>query len=149
MPDLAPGAVFAGHRIEGIAGKGGMGVVYRATHIALDHVVALKVISPDLAQDERFRRRFGEESRIAVSIRHPNVVPIHHAGEQDGLLFEAALVGGVEGERLHLPADRQQRCSPPASRKTRNGRPRRSASICSLSSPAERARGPTSCSSMV
>ncbi len=64
-----------------------MGVVYRATHIALDHVVALKVISPELAQDERFRRRFGEESRIAVSIRHPNVVPIHHAGEEDGLLF--------------------------------------------------------------
>ncbi len=87
MPDLAEGAVFAGHRIEGVAGKGGMGVVYRATHIALDHVVALKVISPALAQDERFRRRFGEESRIAVSIRHPNVVPIHHAGEEDGLLF--------------------------------------------------------------
>ena len=64
-----------------------MGVVYKATHIALDHVVALKVISPALAQDERFRRRFGEESRIAVSIRHPNVVAIHHAGEEDGLLF--------------------------------------------------------------
>jgi serine/threonine-protein kinase len=64
-----------------------MGVVYRATHLALDHVVALKVISPALAEDERFRRRFGEESRIAVSIRHPNVVPIHHAGEEDGLLF--------------------------------------------------------------
>jgi YVTN family beta-propeller protein len=87
MPDLTPGAVFAGHRIEGIAGRGGMGVVYRATHLALDHVVALKVIAPDLAGDERFRRRFADESRIAVSIRHPNVVQIHHAGEEDGLLF--------------------------------------------------------------
>ncbi len=84
---LQPGATFAGHRIEGLAGRGGMGVVYKATHIALDHVVALKVISPGLAQDERFRRRFGEESRIAVSIRHPNVVAIHHAGEENGLLF--------------------------------------------------------------
>ena len=84
---LQPGSVFAGHRIEGLAGRGGMGVVYKATHIALDHVVALKVISPALAEDERFRRRFGEESRIAVSIRHPNVVAIHHAGEEDGLLF--------------------------------------------------------------
>ena len=84
---LQPGATFAGHRIEGLAGRGGMGVVYKATHIALDHVVALKVISPALAQDERFRRRFGEESRIAVSIRHPNVVAIHHAGEEQGLLF--------------------------------------------------------------
>jgi YVTN family beta-propeller protein len=87
MPDLSPGAVFAGHRIEGIAGRGGMGVVYRATHLALDHVVALKVIAPALADDERFRRRFADESRIAVSIRHPNVVQIHHAGEEDGLLF--------------------------------------------------------------
>jgi serine/threonine-protein kinase len=64
-----------------------MGVVYRATHLALDHVVALKVIAPDLAGDERFRRRFADESRIAVSIRHSNVVQIHHAGEEDGLLF--------------------------------------------------------------
>ncbi len=84
---LQPGSEFAGHRIEGLAGRGGMGVVYKATHIALDHVVALKVISPALAEDERFRRRFGEESRIAVSIRHPNVVAIHHAGEEQGLLF--------------------------------------------------------------
>ena len=84
---LQRGSVFAGHRIEGLAGRGGMGVVYKATHLALDHVVALKVISPELAQDERFRRRFGEESRIAVSIRHPNVVAIHHAGEERGLLF--------------------------------------------------------------
>ncbi len=85
--DLKTGSVFAGHRIEGVAGRGGMGIVYRATHLALDHLVALKVISPALASDERFRRRFEEESRIAVSIRHPNVVPIHHAGEENGLLF--------------------------------------------------------------
>jgi len=37
MPDLSRGSVFAGHRIEGIAGRGGMGTVYRATHLALDH----------------------------------------------------------------------------------------------------------------
>jgi YVTN family beta-propeller protein len=84
---LEAGSVFAGHRIEGVVGRGGMGVVYRATHIALDHVVALKVISPELAEDERFRRRFTDESRIAVSIGHPNVVTIHHAGEEEGLLF--------------------------------------------------------------
>ena len=97
MPDLAPGTVFAGHRIEGVAGKGGMGVVYRATHLALDHVVALKVISPTLAEDARFRRRFEDESRIAVSIRHPNVVPIHHAGEEDGLLFVTMdLIEGID-----------------------------------------------------
>ena len=87
MAELAEGTVLAGHRIDGVAGRGGMGVVYRATHLALDHVVALKVIAPDLAHDERFRERFKRESRVAVSIRHPNVVPIHHAGEEDGVLF--------------------------------------------------------------
>ncbi len=87
MPDLKPGSVFAGHRIEAVAGRGGMGTVYRATHLALDHAVALKVISAELAADGAFRERFRSESRIAVSLRHPNVVPIHHAGEEDGLLF--------------------------------------------------------------
>src|SRR3954454_15692991 len=101
MPELEPGTVFAGHRIEGIAGRGGMGIVYRATHIALDHLVALKVISPALAADARFRRRFEEESRIAVSIRHPNVVPIHHAGEEDGLIFVTMdLIEGTDLRRL-------------------------------------------------
>ncbi len=101
MPDLNPGTTFAGHRIEGIAGRGGMGTVYRATHLALDHVVALKVISPDLAADEGFRERFRSESRVAVSLRHPNVVPIHHAGEEDGLLFVTMdLIDGPDLRRL-------------------------------------------------
>ncbi len=101
MPDLKPGTVFAGHRIEGIAGRGGMGTVYRATHLALDHVVALKVISADLAADDAFRERFRSESRIAVSLRHPNVVPIHHAGEEDGLLFVTMdLVDGPDLRRM-------------------------------------------------
>jgi serine/threonine protein kinase len=75
MPELAPGAVFAGHRIEAVAGRGGMGVVYRATHLALDHVVALKVISPELAADEIFRERFRSQpasirsgSRVAATV---------------------------------------------------------------------------------
>jgi serine/threonine protein kinase/DNA-binding beta-propeller fold protein YncE len=101
MPDLAEGAVFAGHRIEGVAGRGGMGTVYRATHLALDHLVALKVISADLADDESFRMRFKSESRIAVSLRHPNVVPIHHAGEEEGLLFVTMdLIDGPDLRRL-------------------------------------------------
>src|SRR4051794_5731944 len=81
------GQVFAGHRIEAEAGRGGMGVVYVATHLALNRRVALKLITPDLAADEGFRERFKQESMTAASIDHPNVIPIYHAGEEDGKLY--------------------------------------------------------------
>jgi serine/threonine protein kinase len=81
------GSVFAGHRIEAVAGRGGMGVVYVATHLALNRRVALKLITPDLAADEGFRQRFKQESMTAASIDHPNVIPIYHAGEEDGKLY--------------------------------------------------------------
>ena len=87
MPQLAPGDVFADHRIEGLAGRGGMGVVYRATQLGLERTVALKLITPALAEDADFRRRFVAESKAAAAIEHPNVVPIYHAGEHDGVLF--------------------------------------------------------------
>jgi len=87
MPEFAPGDVFADHRIEGIAGRGGMGVVYRATELGLERTVALKVITPVLAEEEDFRKRFVEESKAAASIEHPNVIPVYHAGERDGVLF--------------------------------------------------------------
>ena len=70
-----------------MAGRGGMGVVYRATDLRLDRPVALKLISEDLARDEGFRARFQRESRLAASIRHPNVITVFHAGEEDGLLY--------------------------------------------------------------
>jgi YVTN family beta-propeller protein len=110
MPELARGTVFAGHRIEGVAGRGGMGVVYRATHLALDHTVALKIISPELARDVVFRRRFETESRAAVSIRHPNVVQVHNAGEEDGLLF--VTMDLIEGSDLRGVINREGRVEP-------------------------------------
>jgi serine/threonine protein kinase len=85
--DLPTGSVFAGYRIEGIAGRGGMGVVYRATQIALDRAVALKLITPDLADDVDFRERFKRESMTAAQIEHPNVIPVYEAGEADDRLF--------------------------------------------------------------
>ena len=87
MPEFAPGDVFVDHRIEGLAGRGGMGVVYRATELGLERTVALKVIAPVLAQEEDFRRRFVAESKAAASIEHPNVIPVYHAGERDGVLY--------------------------------------------------------------
>jgi hypothetical protein len=64
-----------------------MGVVYRVTSIALRRIYALKVVAPELAMDPQFRERFKREMRIAASLRHPNIVGVHYADEQDGLLF--------------------------------------------------------------
>jgi serine/threonine-protein kinase len=86
-PELRIGEVFAGHRIDGVLGQGGMGVVYQATDMRLNRVAALKVIAPALSADEDFRRRFQRESQLAASVRQQNVVTIFQAGESDGLLF--------------------------------------------------------------
>ena len=87
--ELEVGSIVAGYRVDALISRGGMGVVYRATNVALGRIYALKVLAPELANDEHFRERFKREIRIAASLHHPNVVEIHYAGEQDGLLFVA------------------------------------------------------------
>ena len=84
---LQRGSVVGGYRIDELISRGGMGLVYRATNVALNRIYALKVIAPGLAEDEQFRNRFKREMRIAASLHHPNIVGIHYAGEQDGQLF--------------------------------------------------------------
>jgi serine/threonine protein kinase len=81
------GSVIGGYRIDDVISRGGMGIVYRATSIALRRIYALKVVAPELAVDPQFRERFKREMRIAASLRHPNIVGVHHADEQDGVLF--------------------------------------------------------------
>src|SRR4051795_6964185 len=101
MADLPAGSTFADHRIQAVAGRGGMGVVYRALHVPLKREVALKVIAPEVSQNEDFRARFRLELEAAASIQHPNVIPIHHAGEEDGLLYVTMrYVDGVDLARL-------------------------------------------------
>ncbi len=87
--ELSDGDEFAGYRVERRLGRGGMGVLYLAVEPGLDRRVALKLIAPEAAADEVFARRFAEESRIAASIEHPNVVPIYAAGEEGGVPFIA------------------------------------------------------------
>ena len=78
-----------------------MGVVYRAHDLALERSIALKLLSPNLADDPAFRERFLVESRLAASLDHPNVVPIHDAGEADGQLYLAMrYVEGTDLKRL-------------------------------------------------
>lgn len=96
--DLASGARFAGYVIEGVAGRGGMGVVYRAGQLRPSRIVALKVISPELADDSGFRERFTHESEIAASIEHSHVIPVYEVGEESHRLF--IVMRYVEGTDL-------------------------------------------------
>ena len=95
---LVPGSIFAGCRVEGVAGRGGMGVVFRATQLALQRPVALKAIAPDLAADTEYRERFQRESHLAALIDHPNVIPVYEAGELDGTLY--LIMRWIEGTDL-------------------------------------------------
>ncbi|HVO55707.1 MAG TPA: serine/threonine-protein kinase [Solirubrobacterales bacterium] len=103
MPEdrFAIGSEIAGYRIEAQIARGGMGVVYRATHLALERQVALKVIAQELAGNEAFRQRFLRESRIAARLDHPAVVPIYDSREVDGELIVAMkLIEGGDLRRL-------------------------------------------------
>jgi YVTN family beta-propeller protein len=70
-----------------VLGRGGMGVVYLAEDRRLKRKVALKLLAPQLAEDERFGERLLAESELAASLDHPNIVPIYEAGEADGRIF--------------------------------------------------------------
>ncbi len=83
------GDEFAGYRVRSVLGRGGMSVVYQAENLRLGNVIALKVLAPELASDDVFRARFLEESRIAASLNHPNVIPIYDMGSQEDLLYIA------------------------------------------------------------
>lgn len=101
--DAAPrvGESFGPYRIEEPLGEGGMGFVFRATGPGGDEV-ALKVVKPEIARDDIFRRRFDREARIAARLKHPHVVPVVDTGEQDGLPYMAQVFirGGSLDDRI-------------------------------------------------
>jgi streptogramin lyase len=87
--DRLVGTDLAGYRLESVLGRGGMGIVYLATDLRLERKVAVKLVAPELAADPRFRERFLRESRLAASLDHSHIVPVHAAGETDGHLWIA------------------------------------------------------------
>ncbi|MGN6586950.1 MAG: protein kinase domain-containing protein [Solirubrobacterales bacterium] len=105
MGDFAIGSEVAGYRMEGLIARGGMGVVYRATHLGLERPVALKVIAHELADRKGFRERFLRESRLAARLDHPAVVPIYDSREVDGELIVAMRL--VKGGDLRGLIDRE------------------------------------------
>src|SRR5690242_18095319 len=91
------GTVVAGFRVGSPIGEGAMGMVYLAED-GSGRQLALKLLSPELACDERFRRRFLRESSVAAGLEHPNIVPTFASGEEDGFLYLAMRY--VEGSDL-------------------------------------------------
>src|SRR6266511_3147175 len=107
---LPPGERFGDFEILSVAGQGGMGVVYRARQVSLGRVVALKIISPQIASSEDFARRFAYESRLAASIDHPHVVSIFSSGQVGGRSFIA--MQWIDGVSLHSMLANDQPLAP-------------------------------------
>lgn len=84
-----PGDAFGRYDVDAWIGRGGMGVVLRATHRDLERQVALKVLAPEIADDPAYRNRFLREARTLARLDSPHVVRVFDAGEQDGSLFIA------------------------------------------------------------
>ena len=103
LTDAPIGQVLAGkYRIEGLVKTGGMGAVYRATHLMLQKPIAVKLIKPELVTSQDTIQRFHREARAASQLNHPNIVTIHDLGQtEDGTLYIAMeLVPGISLKEL-------------------------------------------------
>ena len=98
------------YRLERELGRGGMGVVFRATDTALDRTVAIKVVHPELATHPSIARRFLAEARTIARLRHPNVVAVHTAGTAGGLLYY--VMDEIAGESLRQRLAREKQLDP-------------------------------------
>ncbi len=108
--DPRVGSELLDYRLEAVVGRGGMGVVYRAYDPRLKRDVALKLLAPEYATDDRFRERFLSETERAASLEHPNVIPIHDAGEVDGQFYLAMRL--ADGGDLKMLLAGEQKLDP-------------------------------------
>jgi serine/threonine-protein kinase len=100
-------AVAGRYFVEREIGRGGMGIVYLARDVALDRLVAIKLLPPELAASTELRTRFLREARTAAQLSHPNIVPIHAVEERASIVF--FVMGYVDGETL---GERVRRAGP-------------------------------------
>jgi len=94
----APPARLGDYRLLREVGRGGMGVVYEAVQESLGRHVALKVLSPGVAQRGLFLERFRREARAAARLHHTNIVPVYGVGEEDGTFYYAMQF--IQGQAL-------------------------------------------------
>ncbi len=108
---LAERALTAHYELDTELGRGGMGVVYRATDRRLKRVVAIKILPPELAFRGDIRSRFLREAQTAAQLSHPNIVPIYSVDEREGLVYfvMACVDGPTLARREHdegrMPVD--------------------------------------------
>jgi serine/threonine protein kinase len=93
------------YRIERELGRGGMAVVYKGVEVALDRVVALKVVPPDHANSAQAAERFRREAKLAASLDHPNIIPVYRVGQAGPLHYMAMKF--VEGRAVDAILEQQ------------------------------------------
>jgi serine/threonine protein kinase/WD40 repeat protein len=102
---LGSGAAFGGYRIEAVLGRGGMGVVYEAVHLALGRRVALKVLPVAGPRPAAQLERFLREAQTAAGLHHTNIVPVFDVGQAGGTPYYAMqLIRGTPLDRAAAPA---------------------------------------------
>ena len=107
LKDLPGKKILNRYEVRERIGGGGMSVVWKAYDLVLDRNVALKVLRPEMSEDEDFIRRFRREAKAAASLSHPNIVNIYDVGEDQGLYF--IVMELVEGETLRDRLKREKR----------------------------------------
>jgi len=98
--DHVAGSVFGVYEIESLIGRGGMAEVYRGRHTGLDRPVAIKILTPALSSDERFRARFTREGQTVAHLSHPNIVTVYDAGQTNDTYYIA--MEYIDGETLSV-----------------------------------------------
>ncbi len=101
------GMTLGGCRIQSLLGRGGMGTIYKAHHLALDKPVAVKVLAGHLEADAEFVERFQREARAAAKVEHLNVIQVLNVGEENALHF--IIMQFVDGENLEQLQERNGR----------------------------------------
>jgi len=106
---LAAGRMFGGYQLVDKIGQGGMGEVYKARQVSLDRVVAIKILSKALYDNDEFIKRFEREAKAIARITHPNIVGVYDFGQIDGLRFmvnefvDGSSLAKLISDRLILP----------------------------------------------
>lgn len=101
VPGLQPGTILAGHyEILCVLGQGGMSTVYKARHLLVDSMRAIKVIRSDQADNSKVLRRFQQEGKAALALEHPNIGRVYEFGIEPTLQKPYLVMDYVEGKTL-------------------------------------------------